>query len=65
MATQIKVSNEKTYATEANAVKAVADYPENLRYIVIKLEDGRYAPVFVGESAVQAGVFFRGFSVIG
>lgn len=65
MATQIKIANEKTYATEANAIKAVSDYPDNLRFIVVKLEDGRYAPVFVGESAVQAGVFFRGFSVIG
>jgi hypothetical protein len=51
----------KTYATAENARKAVnAKYPsEELRYFVFQTDDGRFAPVFLGEAAVQAGVHFN------
>lgn len=54
----------KTYATAANAVKAVEKvFPsgddDGLRYILQRTDDGRYFPVFIGMKAVEHGVHFR------
>lgn len=54
-------TGSKTYATRENAIKAAnAKYPsENLTFFVFQTIDGRFAPVFTGERAVQAGVHFN------
>jgi len=67
MATELKIEAAKTYVTRENAIKAAQKlYGHNdaLRFVVIQLEDGRYTPVFIGQSAVGAGVHFN-FSVVG
>lgn len=64
MAKLITLNSNKTYATEANAQRAVEKrFPESdddgLRYIIMRTSDGRFYPVFVGTSAVHAGVHFH------
>lgn len=64
MAKLISLTSNKTYATEANAIKAVEKrFPESdddgLRYIIMRTPDGRFYPVFVGNSAIRAGVHFH------
>ena len=64
MARLIKLEANKTYATEANAVKAVEKkFPESandgLVYFLQRTEDGRFFPVFVGQKAVQQMVHFH------
>jgi hypothetical protein len=60
----------KTYKTSDNAHRAVKDVPdtdhnnEAIRYFIAWNEEGRCYPIFVGRSAVQAGLHFR-FSVVG
>ncbi len=68
MAQLIKLEANKTYATEANAVKAVEKkFPaadnDGLRYLIQQDSSGRFFPVFIGQSAVQAGVHFH-FNVV-
>lgn len=67
MATKFEIQPTKTYATEANAVKAVAKVyggeTDGLRYFVMKNAEGRFFPVFVGDTAVNESVFFH-FNVI-
>lgn len=69
MSKLIKLEANKTYATEANATKAVEKkFPESdndgLTYFLQRTEDGRFFPVFLGERALQAGVHFH-FNVAG
>lgn len=71
MAIQFDLTPTKTYATKANAIKAVEDknFPDYvngrpLRYFVTTDDTGRHFPIFMGEVAIQAGVHFH-FSVIG
>lgn len=64
MAKLISLNSNKTYATEANAIKAVERrFPESdndgLRYIIMRTSDGRFYPVFIGTSAVHARVHFH------
>lgn len=64
MAKLLTLTPNKTYATEANAIKAVEKrFPESdndgLRYILQRTPDGRFYPVFIGNSAVHAGVHFH------
>lgn len=64
MAKLLTLTPNKTYATEANAIKAVEKrFPESdddgLRYILQRTHDGRFYPVFIGNSAVHAGVHFH------
>lgn len=64
MAKLLTLTPTKTYATEANAIKAVEKrFPEfdddGLRYIIMRTPDGRFYPVFIGTSAVHAGVHFH------
>lgn len=55
----------KTYATMANAQKAVARAGlADVRHVMMLTANGRVAPVFVGEAAVQAGAHFQ-FAVVG
>lgn len=61
MARQLKLELTKTYATEANAVKAVEKvFPstddDRLTYIVMPTPEGRFYPIFIGERATQAQV---------
>lgn len=69
---QVKVEFVKTYATEANAVKAAEKLKTegtHLRYIVIPVIENnlpiRYGVAFLGQSALDAWVQFRGFNVLG
>jgi hypothetical protein len=62
MLRHIKLESSKTYATEANAIKAVEKVvsPEvDVRHFVHKIDDGRFFPVFVGQRALDAGLHFR------
>lgn len=62
MATRIKLEPTKSYANEANAVKAVEKMKisDEFRYIIYHDEEsGRCWPVFIGEKCVQAGLHFR------
>lgn len=64
MAKLLTLTPNKTYATEANAIRAVEKrFPESdndgLRYILQRTPDGRFYPVFIGNSAVHAGVHFH------
>ena len=68
MAQLIQLEPVKTYATAANAQKAVekkfaAAGFSNLTYIIHTHTDGRFFPVFIGERAVRAGVHFH-FNVV-
>lgn len=69
MLTKFEIEANKTYATEANAVKAVEKVFDefemnNLRYFIMRTADGsRFFPVFVGQSAILAGVHHR-FNVV-
>lgn len=69
MATEIQITKDcsgiKSYATRENARKAVAKLlgpdsaADKLRYFIHQFEDGRFAPVFVGMRAVDAGIHFH------
>lgn len=66
----VTLTPNRTYATEANAVKAVEKkFPSdvagfnNLTYFLQRTEDGRFFPVFVGERALHAMVHFH-FNVV-
>jgi hypothetical protein len=68
MAKLVILEANKTYATAANAVKAVERvYPrgddDGLRYILQRTDDGRYFPVFIGMKAMEHGVHFH-FNVV-
>lgn len=68
MAKLITIEANKTYATEANAVKAVEKkFPavgnDNLRYFIQRTADGRFFPIFIGQAAAQAGAHFH-FNVV-
>lgn len=60
MAQHLKLTPAKTYATEANAHKAVAEkkFPDTCRYVVLKNDEGRFYPLFIGNSAIAAMVHF-------
>jgi hypothetical protein len=67
MAQLVEIEFTKTYATKANAVKAVdktfgAEFHKELRYMVVPVGD-RFGVLFVGNSAVHAGVHFH-FNVV-
>lgn len=63
MARLITLTPNKTYATIANAVKAVEKkFPgddDGLIYIMQRTEDGRYYPLFIGERALARMVHFH------
>ena len=55
-------SESKTYATEAAAVKRAEALSSNLSgvtYIIMLADNGRFVPVFIGNSAVAAGLHFQ------
>lgn len=62
MARLLKFEANKTYATEANAVKAVdkkySNEEQSLRYFIMQTADGRFFPIFVGDEAIERGVHF-------
>lgn len=61
MSNQITITPSKTYATRENAVKAFEKIFGNtqVNYFIATHTDGRFFPVAIGESAVQAGVHFH------
>lgn len=63
---KINIQPVRSYASEKNVEKAVAKFKafEGLRYFIMKTEENRYFPVFIGEVALQNGVHFH-FNVIG
>lgn len=66
MATYYQPEPTRTYATEANAHRAVeaSGYPDHLRYMLMQIPDGRWFPVSIGQDAVQCGVHWK-FNVVG
>jgi hypothetical protein len=72
MANKITFTPTKTYATEANADKAVlaklgtidGSTDSSLRYFIMRTPEGRFYPIFVGNAAVEAGIHFH-FHVVG
>lgn len=65
MAREVKLNPSRTYATLANMQRAIADESDELRYITMRTDEGRFYPVFIGEQALQHGVHFRNFCVVG
>ena len=62
---EFDITAPKTYATKANARKAVAKIgAERLRHFIMQNDEGRFFPVFVGQEAVQEGIHFH-FNVVG
>lgn len=62
---EFTITAPKTYATAANARKAVANKGfDGLRHFIMTDDTGRFFPVFVGEAAIQDGVHFH-FNVVG
>lgn len=62
MAKLIEFETTKTYATKANAIKAVEKkYGEDnaLRYFIHQSEDGRFYPIFIGQEALSKQVHFN------
>ncbi len=66
MSKLLVITPNKTYATAANAVKAVdAKFPSTtpeysqLRYIMQTTAEGRFYPLFIGSQSIQAGVHFH------
>jgi hypothetical protein len=64
---RINVESAKTYATRENAIKAVEKKcgpnhehfgTADVRYVIVQNEAGRYVPLFIGESALNAGMHF-------
>lgn len=66
MAREYEIRPSKTYSSKENVRKAVAktfgDCP--VRYSILKTEDGRYFPLFIGQECIQYGVHFK-FNVVG
>ena len=61
---KFRIEASKTYATEANAERAVEKAGlANIRHFMMRDEAGRWFPVFVGQEAFLAGVHFH-FNVI-
>ena len=66
MAKYIKLEPIKTYATEDNAHKAVDKFyadDDSLSYIIMRTDEGRFYPLFIGNRAIEKGVFFN-FGVV-
>jgi hypothetical protein len=68
MAKLITLDSSVTYATEANAIKAVEkkfgyEGANHLRYFIARNAEGRFFPVFIGTDALQHMVHFH-FSVV-
>lgn len=62
---KFQIESVKTYATEENADKAVANRGfQDIRHFMMRTENGRWFPVFVGEEAIGRGVHFQ-FNVVG
>lgn len=55
----MKLTPPKTYASEANVIKAVANENPDLRYLILQTHEGRFYPVFIGIQALNAMVHFR------
>ena len=65
MAGRFDIVPTKTYGSEDNAIRAVLRAGlDDLRYFVMKSDDERYFPVFVGAAALERGVHFK-FNVVG
>ena len=67
MAKLVELDSNKTYATKANAIKAVEksnfNNRDDLRYFITQNNEGRFYPVFIGQSALTNMVHFS-FSVV-
>lgn len=44
------IETAKSYATEANLLKALSKFPDDWRYVVVRKLDGRYTAIFQGAS---------------
>lgn len=66
MAHLVEIESQKTFATKANCIKAVEklNVASKIRYIIVRDDNGRYYPVFLGSEAMYAGIHFH-FPVVG
>lgn len=65
MVRKFKIETGKTYKSEQTADAAVTKAGfQDLRYFIMKSDDDRFFPVFVGQEAVQRGAHFQ-FNVVG
>jgi len=59
---------DRTYATRANAVRALVKATggdlSGVRYVIAVAEDGRYAPVVVFRNPEDLGLIHRGVTVV-
>lgn len=65
MAREIVLENNhsKSYKTKANAHKAMEKYPDEIRYFILPLSNGRFTPVVLG--AENMFMVHNGFTVTG
>lgn len=65
---RIEFETRKTFATRANAIKAVEQKlgsnhehfgSADVRWVVVATQDGRFLPVFLGEESIRAGLHFH------
>jgi hypothetical protein len=66
MARLITIEPNKTYATEANAIRAVekkAAVLGDARYFIHRTPEGRFFPVFIGVEALNVGAHWL-FNVV-
>lgn len=61
------IAPSKTYATEDNCRKAVEKEvgDADIRWMLVWTENGRCYPIFLGQEAIELGLFFRGFICVG
>ena len=69
MACEITPRPSKTYATKANMERAIMQHESlrslSVRYVTMTTPDGRYYPLFLGQSAIDAGAHFVPFCTAG
>ncbi len=62
---RLELTPAKTYATAANAIKAVENVfgknhdhagSADVRYVIVPTAEGRYFPLFLGQTALSNGV---------
>ena len=66
MARLVTIEPSKTYATEANAIRAVEKKEAalgDIRYFIHRTPEGRFFPVFIGVAALNNGAHWH-FNVV-
>lgn len=60
MIKQSHLKPNKTYATKANVLKALASFNEaSFQYMIVRNDEGRWFPICIGPEALRAGTHFH------